>query len=168
MLHRQNARRQNEMSPKSGWCFKTNQTTVMDKHFSIVYSGCCFKTNRTTVLSCTSKLLNPDGALKKIGQQYCPLCTSKLSNPDGAPKQIGQQQWTCIKMVKFPFEFIILKMFITETYPFSRKRPRKRKFSRNFAKICSFSHHFRFRFRFNPNHSVPLQRNRGYILYETS
>jgi hypothetical protein len=26
--------------------------------------------------------------------------------------------WTCIKMVKFPFEFIILKMFIAETYPF--------------------------------------------------
>jgi hypothetical protein len=24
---------------KSGWCFKTNRTTVMDMHFSIVYSG---------------------------------------------------------------------------------------------------------------------------------
>jgi hypothetical protein len=35
----------------SGWCFKTNRTTVMDMHFSIVYSGWCFKTNRTTVLS---------------------------------------------------------------------------------------------------------------------
>jgi hypothetical protein len=48
-------------------------------------------------------------------------------------------------MVKFPFEFIILKMFIAETNPFSRKRKFSRnEISQNFTEICSFSHHFRF------------------------
>jgi hypothetical protein len=64
---------------------------VMDMHFSIVYSGWCFKTNRTTVLSMLFIIVNLDGASKQIGQQYCPPCTSKLSNPDGASKQIRQQ-----------------------------------------------------------------------------
>jgi hypothetical protein len=126
---------------------------VMDMHFSIVYSGWCFKTSRTTVLSMHFIIVKSGWCFKQIGQQYCPPCTSKLSNPDGASKQI----------VKFLFELIFLKMFISETYQFSRKIPgkgkflqkfprklsRKRKFSRNkisqnFAKICSFSHHFRF------------------------
>jgi hypothetical protein len=35
-------------------------------------------------------------------------------------------------MVNFPFEFIILKIFIAETHPFSRKLLGKRKFSRKF------------------------------------
>jgi hypothetical protein len=35
----------------SGWCTKTNRTTILSMHFIIVKSGCCFKTNRTTVLS---------------------------------------------------------------------------------------------------------------------
>jgi hypothetical protein len=74
----------------------------------------------------------------------------KMSNPDGASKQIGQPYWTCTsllstpdsKMDQFPFEFIILKMFIAETYPFSRKLPGKRKFreiSRKFAHFRIFS-----------------------------
>jgi hypothetical protein len=41
----------------SGRCFKTNRTTVMDMHFSVVYSGRCFKTNRTTVLSMHFKVV---------------------------------------------------------------------------------------------------------------
>jgi hypothetical protein len=68
-------------------------------------------------------------------------------------------QWTCTKMVKFPIEFIILKMYIAETYPFSRKLPGKRKFlrneiSRNFAHfriIFAFRENEKKSFRFNPN-----------------
>jgi hypothetical protein len=58
---------------------------------SDVKSGWCFKQIGQLYSPCTSLLLNPDGASKQIGQQYCPPCTSKLSNPDGASKQIGQQ-----------------------------------------------------------------------------
>jgi hypothetical protein len=104
-----------------------NSNGQMDMHFSIVYSGWGFKTNRTTVLSMHFKIVKSGWCLKTNRTKYCPPC---LLNPDGASKQIGQQEWTCTKMVKFPFEFIILKRFIAETYPFSRKLPGKRKFSR--------------------------------------
>jgi hypothetical protein len=77
--------------------------------------------------------------------------------------------WTCTKIVTFPFEFTILKMFIAETYPFSRKLPgkrkflRKRKFSRNeisrkfahFRIIFAFRENGKTRFRFNPS-MIPL------------
>jgi hypothetical protein len=53
---------------KSGWCFKTNQTIVMD--MPLLRMGWGFKTNRTTVLSTMHfKLSNPDGASNQIGQQ---------------------------------------------------------------------------------------------------
>jgi hypothetical protein len=36
---------------ESGWCFKTNRTTVLSTmEFKVVKSGWCFKTNRTTVM----------------------------------------------------------------------------------------------------------------------
>jgi hypothetical protein len=36
---------------KSGWCLKTNRTTVLSTmHFNVVKSGWCFKTNRTTIM----------------------------------------------------------------------------------------------------------------------
>jgi hypothetical protein len=56
---------------KSGWCFKTNRTTVMDLHFPVVYSGWCFKTNRTTVLSMHFIIVKSTMHFKivKIGQQ---------------------------------------------------------------------------------------------------
>jgi hypothetical protein len=57
----------------------------MDMHFYIVYSGCGASKQIGQLYSpCTSLLLNPDGASKQTGQQYCPPCTSKWSNPDGA------------------------------------------------------------------------------------
>jgi hypothetical protein len=76
-------------------------------------------------------------------------------------------------MVKFPFKFIMLKMFITETYPFLRKLPGKRKFSRKFAHfriIFAFRENVKNRFRFNPkpeptpalsNDVTPILFNKG-------
>jgi hypothetical protein len=104
---------------------------------------------------------NPDGASKQIGQQQW-TCTSLLSTPDGASKQIGQLYCPCTsKLVKFPFEFIILKMFFAETYQFSRKLPGKRKFLRKFSRkfahfriIFAFCENGKNRFRFNPNFAL--------------
>jgi hypothetical protein len=76
-------------------------------------------------------------------------------------------------MVKFPFEFIILKMFIAETYSFSRKLPGKRKFSRNeisrnfahFRIIFAFRENGKNRFRFNPT-SPEAKSSDNFILNE--
>jgi hypothetical protein len=46
----------------------------MDMHLSIVFSGWCFKTNRTTVLSLSMHfqiVKSGYGDSKQIGQQYC-------------------------------------------------------------------------------------------------
>jgi hypothetical protein len=44
--------------------------------------------------------------------------------------------------LKFPFEFIILKMFIAETYPLSQKLPGKRKFTQKLSRQLKFSRNF--------------------------
>jgi hypothetical protein len=58
-------------------------------------------------------------------------------------------------MVKFPFEFISLKMFIAETYPFLRKR----KFSRN--EISRKFAHFRIISAFRKNGKNCFRFNRS-------
>jgi hypothetical protein len=137
----------------------------MGMHFSIVFCGWCFKTNRQLYCHCpcTSKLLNPDGASKQIGQQYCPVSTMHF--------KVAKSGW-CFKTNRITVMdmhengqisvwIYHLKMFIAETYPFSRKLPGKRKFSRKLKfsryEISRKCAHFRFsrkwknRFHFNPS-----------------
>jgi hypothetical protein len=55
-------------------------------------------------------------------------------------------------MVKFPFEFIILKMFVAETYPFSRKFLGNKNFRETkFREISQKFAHFRIIFAFREN-----------------
>jgi hypothetical protein len=53
-------------------------------------------------------------------------------------------------MVKFPFEFIILKMFIAETYPFRENFLGNENFRENLL-IFAFRENGKNRFRFNPS-----------------
>jgi hypothetical protein len=59
-------------------------------------------------------------------------------------------------MVKFPFEFIILKIFIAETVPIVAETSWETKFRENIAHfriIFAFCENGKTRFRFNPIHT---------------